>query len=56
MKQEFAMRKYTSISGQEVWQLVRVMARAEGWAMVRKPCCAPSVCREKELKPVGEDA
>lgn len=30
---------------------VRVMARAEGYAMVRRPGCAPYVVSEKELSP-----
>lgn len=32
---------------------VRVMAEAEGWAMVRRKGCAPFVCRSKELATIG---
>lgn len=29
---------------------VRVLARSEGYAMVRRPRCAPFVCPEKDLR------
>lgn len=31
---------------------VRVMSRAEGYAMVRRPRCMPFVCSEKDLSPI----
>lgn len=31
---------------------VRVMATAEGYAMVRRKGCVPFVCREKELSTI----
>jgi len=31
---------------------VRVMSRAEGYAMVRFPRCMPFVCSEKDLSPI----
>ena len=36
----------------EVFQ-VRVMARAEGWAMVRRKGAAPFVVEERLLSPLG---
>lgn len=33
---------------------VRVMARAEGYAMVRNPGCMPFVVSEKELVPASQ--
>jgi hypothetical protein len=33
---------------------VRVMARAEGYAMVRRPSCAPFIVSEKELAPLQD--
>ena len=33
---------------------VRVMATAEGYAMVRRSRAAPFVVREKELQPLGK--
>ena len=33
---------------------VEVMARADGYAMVRRPKCAPFVVLEKELSPLIE--
>jgi hypothetical protein len=35
-----------NVEAREVW----VMATADGWAMVRRPRCAPYVCRERELE------
>ncbi len=32
----------------EYWE-VRILATAEGWAMVRRPGAIPFVCRESEL-------
>jgi hypothetical protein len=35
-------------------RLVRVMARAEGYVMVRRKGCAPYVVSERELTPATE--
>lgn len=56
-KKEMAVysRSQVAIEGEFVGnvapQLVRVMARAEGYAMVRLPGCIPVVVREKQLTP-----
>ena len=31
-------------------EIVRVMVRAEGYAMVRFPCCIPFIVSEKDLQ------
>jgi hypothetical protein len=36
-------------------EVVRVMVRAEGYAMVRLKGCAPFVVPEKELRPIPQE-
>lgn len=61
MKKEFAMyawNRLRMVNGRCVKvvgsEMVRVMARAEGYAMVRLKGSMPFLCAEKDLTPVGE--
>jgi hypothetical protein len=49
-KREYAMLQQFA-GGRTIRSEVRVMARAEGWALVRHKACLPFVVRERELEP-----
>lgn len=53
--QEFAILR-REVFGQRRIEKVRVLARAEGYAMVRLPQAMPFAVDEKELSPVTPEA
>lgn len=60
MKAIYSQRRPKAFDGKWSYETVeyevRVMARAEGWAMVRRKGCMPFVASEKELRAVGKTA
>lgn len=45
-----AKKRYAFVIRDEQWLKVRIMAEAEGYAMVRFPGCMPFIIPTKELK------